>query len=264
MRLNQYLAAAGYGSRRSCEELIKNGQVIINGQRVTNLATRVGPRDSVKVGNKLIRTERIVTAMLYKPVGYLCTADDPEDRKTIYDLLPQDWPRVFYVGRLDRDSEGLLLVTNDGKLSQRLTHPSYKLPKTYEVLLDREFDFSLAEKLKKGLMVEGQKGRFDQIYRLSARQVKVILTQGLKRQIRLMFEMVGYKVQRLVRTKVGDLELGNLAPGEWRILSESEVQRYFGNDRAHRPERPVVPASRRPRQQRQCSERRSAPHRRED
>jgi 23S rRNA pseudouridine2605 synthase len=229
VRLNQFLAAAGYGSRRSCEDLIREGRVFLNGQRVTQLATRVDLRDSVKVDGKQIRQERPLTAALHKPAGYLCTADDPQGRPTIYDLLPKNWPRIFYVGRLDGDSEGLLLVTNDGALSQRLAHPSFKLPKLYEVQLDREFDFALADKLKKGVVVDGQKARMDEIHRIGPKAVKVVLTQGIKRQIRLMFELVGFKVKRLVRTKIGTLELGDLEPGKWRILSESEIQRHFGD-----------------------------------
>jgi 23S rRNA pseudouridine2605 synthase len=246
MRLNQFLARAGYGSRRACETLITDGQVTINGRRVTQLATTVGSNDAVKVGSKLILTERPLTAVLHKPVGVLCSTTDPGARKTIYDFLPRDWPRVFYVGRLDYDSEGLLLITNDGDLSQRLTHPSYKLPKTYEVILDKEFDFSLVEKLQKGLTIEGQRGRFDDVYRLGPKIIKVILTQGLKRQIRQMLNMVGYEVKRLIRTKVGTLTLGDLKPGEFRILSETEIKKHFSPAAAtSRPPRPF-PSTNRP------------------
>ncbi|MDE1171581.1 MAG: pseudouridine synthase [Verrucomicrobium sp.] len=229
MRLNRFLAQAGCGSRRACEQLITEGRVTINGKVVTDLSTQVEAGDHVKAGKRLLRNERLMTAMLHKPRGFLCTADDPEGRKTIFQLLPSNWPRVFYVGRLDADSEGLLLVTNDGALSQRLTHPSYKLPKTYEVVLDKEFDFTLAEKLKKGLFVEGQKGRFESIHRLGATVVKVVLTQGIKRQIRQMFELVGYKVKRLIRTEIGKLKLGDLPAGQWRLLSDEEIRRSFGS-----------------------------------
>ncbi|MES2572520.1 MAG: S4 domain-containing protein, partial [Verrucomicrobiota bacterium] len=112
MRLNRFLASAGLGSRRSVEEIIQSGRVKINGRLVTDLATQVGPEDSVKVGNKVVQVELPLTAVLYKPRGYLCTAADEQERRTIFDLLPEGWPRVFHVGRLDKESEGLLIVTN--------------------------------------------------------------------------------------------------------------------------------------------------------
>jgi 23S rRNA pseudouridine2605 synthase len=234
MRINRYLAQAGLGSRRACEALVESGEVTINGQTVTNLATQVGPKDQIKVGRKLIRAEQSMTVVLHKPPGYLCTTDDPEKRRTIYDLIPKDWPRLFYVGRLDNESEGLLLLTNDGALSQRLTHPKYKLPKTYEVVLDQEFNFEEAPKLLKGMVIEGEWAKFVEIHRLGPKCVKVILTQGIKRQIRLMFWRLGYTVQRLVRTQIGSLKLGRLRPGEWKILDEDEVKSYFSPDRPRR------------------------------
>jgi 23S rRNA pseudouridine2605 synthase len=224
MRLNQYLAAGGLGSRRACEQLIKEGRVVKNGQVVTDLATRVEAEDYIKVDGRTVRAELPLTAMLNKPTGYLCTADDPHARKTVYELLPRSWPRVFTVGRLDLDSEGMLLVTNDGALAQKLAHPRFKLPKTYEVLLDREFNFMLADKLKKGLRIEGQRAWMEQIHRIGPKAVKVVLTQGIKRQIRLMFEILGYKVVKLMRTKIGGLELGDVPKGGWRLLNDKDLR----------------------------------------
>jgi 23S rRNA pseudouridine2605 synthase len=228
VRLNQFLARAGLGSRRACEDLVRDGRVTINGRKITQLATRVEAGDAVCVDRKKIEVERPLTAILHKPAGYLCSTIPEGGSKTIYELLPRGWPRVFSIGRLDKESEGLLLVTNDGELSQRLTHPSYKLPKTYEVVLDREFDFAQGEKLRKGFLIEGGRGKFDAIYRLGPRVIKVVLTQGLKRQIRLMLEKLGYKVHRLVRVRIGGLELDDLQPGCHRILNEKEIHRYFG------------------------------------
>jgi 23S rRNA pseudouridine2605 synthase len=148
VRLNQFLARAGFGSRRACEELILEGAVTINGHRLRELATRVGPDDNVLVRGKPVKQPRPIVAVLHKPPGYLCTSPDATTERTIHDLLPGGWPRVFYVGRLDKDSEGLLVVTNDGNLAQRLTHPSGKLRKTYIVTLDREFVFTLASKMR--------------------------------------------------------------------------------------------------------------------
>lgn len=231
MRLNQFLARAGHGSRRACEEIILSGQVFINGQRVTKLAVRVGPNDSVSIAGKKVHAERPLTAMLYKPRGYLCSTVEEGGAKTIFELLPREWPRVFYIGRLDMDSEGLLLLTNNGDLAQRMSHPSFKLPKIYEVRLNREFDFEAdTDKLRNGMLVEGKMGRFDAIHKLAPHLYKVVLSQGLKRQIRLMFEYLGYTVERLVRTQIGSLTLGNLAPGQWKIIHESEVDKLFKQD----------------------------------
>jgi 23S rRNA pseudouridine2605 synthase len=227
VRLNQYLARAGFGSRRACEALILDGAVTINGHRLRELAVRVSEEDNVLVHGKPVKMPLPIVAILHKPAGYLCTSADSTAERTIYDLLPAHWPRVIYVGRLDKESEGLLVVTNDGDLAQRLTHPSSKLRKTYVVTLDREFDFTLAPKMKKGFPLEEGIARMEDIYRLGPRTVKVVLTQGLKRQIREMFFKFGYEVKRLVRVQIGGLMIDKLASGQHRILSQDEVRRYF-------------------------------------
>jgi 23S rRNA pseudouridine2605 synthase len=155
MRLNRFLAAAGLGSRRGVEEIIASGRVRINGHVVTELGTIVGEEDSVKVGSRVVRPQQLIHAILNKPRGYVCTADDEKGRRTIFDLLPRTWPRVSYVGRLDKDSEGLLIITNDGELSLKLTHPRFKIDKEYEVTLDRVFDPAHREKLLHGMHIIG-------------------------------------------------------------------------------------------------------------
>jgi 23S rRNA pseudouridine2605 synthase len=227
MRLNQFLARAGFGSRRACEELILGGAVTINGHRLRELATRVEAGDNVLVHGKPVKLPLPIVAILHKPAGFLCTSPESTKERTIYDLLPTGWPRVVYVGRLDKDSEGLLVVTNDGLLAQRLTHPSSKIPKTYIVTLDREFDFALAPKMKKGVAIEEGFARMDEIYRVGPRGLKVVLTQGLKRQIREMFYKFGYEVRRLVRVQIGALQIGDLQPGQHRVLTQADVKRYF-------------------------------------
>ena len=227
MRLNQFLARAGFGSRRACEDLIREGAVTINGHRLRELAVRVAAEDNVLVHGKPVKMPLAIVAMLHKPAGYLCTSAESTKERTIYDLLPAHWPRVVYVGRLDKDSEGLLVVTNDGLLAQRLTHPSSKLRKTYVVTLDREFDFALAPKMKKGFQIEEGSARMDEIFRLGPRTLKVVLTQGLKRQIREMFYRQGYEVKRLVRVQIGGLLLGNLPAGQHRVLTQDEVRHWF-------------------------------------
>ena len=235
MRLNQYLARAGFGSRRACEELILEGAVTINGHRLRELATRVDTEDNVLVHGKPVKMPLPLVAILHKPPGYLCTSPDSTSERTIYDLLPSGWPRVIYVGRLDKDSEGLLVVTNDGNLAQRLTHPSTKMRKTYIVTLDREFDFALAPKMKKGVSIEEGFARMEDVYRVGPRTLKVVLTQGLKRQIREMFFKVGYEVKRLVRVQIGSLSLDKLPVGQHRVLTQEEVKRYFSSSPAARP-----------------------------
>jgi 23S rRNA pseudouridine2605 synthase len=235
VRLNQFLARAGFGSRRACEDLIREGAVTINGHRLRELATRVGPDDNVLVHGRPVKMPRPIVAILHKPPGYLCTSPDATKERTIYDLLPAGWPRVVYVGRLDKDSEGLLVVTNDGNLAQRLTHPSSKLRKTYVVTLDREFDFALAARMKKGFQIEEGHARMEDVFRLGPRTLKVILTQGLKRQIRQMFSKFGYEVKRLVRVQIGSLPLAPLQAGQHRVLTQEEVRRYFPDGPAPRP-----------------------------
>ncbi|MDB6150669.1 MAG: Pseudouridine synthase [Chthoniobacter sp.] len=223
MRLNRFLAASGLGSRRSVEELITNGQVRINGQVVTNLATKVTPADAVKVGSRLLRVQESLTAVLNKPRGYVCTANDEDDRKTIFELLPPNWPRVYHVGRLDKDSEGLLILTNDGDLSLALTHPRFKTEKEYEILLDKPFDATFKAKLLRGFHIIGGRAKMERVEILGPNHLRVTLQQGIKRQIRLMLYEVGYEVERLVRVRIGGLKIGEMRPGEWRILNGKEI-----------------------------------------
>lgn len=241
MRLNRFLAAAGLGSRRGCEELIREGRVAINGRVCTALATEVRDEDFVKVNGRRVLPERHFYVLLHKPRGYLCTAADTHERRTIFDLLPRNWPRLFHVGRLDKESAGLLILTNDGDLSLRLTHPRFKIEKEYEVLLDRPFDFAEDRaKLIKGVRIEGGLAHADAVHKLSPVAVRMVLRQGLKRQIRLMFHALDYEVKELVRTRIGTLRIERMKPGEWRFLTEREVASL----RTERPAVAAKPASR--------------------
>jgi 23S rRNA pseudouridine2605 synthase len=224
MRLNRFLASAGLGSRRSVEELIRIGQVRVNGRPVTDLATQIQPGDSVKVGSRLLKSEAPLTALLYKPKNYLCTAHDEQDRKTIFDLLPRKWPRVFHVGRLDKESEGLILVTNDGDLSNALTHPRYKVEKEYEVTVDRPFDEALIPKLLRGVLIEGGRAKAERVTLEGPKHLRMMLTQGINRQIHKMLWRVGeYDVVRLARVRIGKLTIQGLKPGGYRILTPKEL-----------------------------------------
>src|SRR5437660_5107824 len=151
MRLNRFLAAAGIGSRRKCDELIATGRVTINGTVCINFSTQPDERDHVKVDGKLVHLERTMTIALHKPAGFVSTRSDPNARDTIFDLLPPKFPRLFNIGRLDAQSEGLLILTNNGDLAQELTHPRFKIEKEYEVTLDRQWDSALTQKLLHGI-----------------------------------------------------------------------------------------------------------------
>src|SRR5215213_5106181 len=223
MRLNRFLAAAGIGSRRHCDELIAAGRVTINGRVCTDFSVQPAPTDHVKVGGKMVRAQQRLDLVLHKPAGFVSTRSDPHARDTIFDLLPPHLPRLFNVGRLDAQSEGLLLLTNDGDLAQRLTHPRFKIDKEYEVTLDKPWDPQLAPKLLKGVMLADQRAKLERILPVTTMKLRVVLRQGLNRQIRRMFYELGYEVNRLVRTRVGDLRLGDLPRGHWRPLTKGEL-----------------------------------------
>ena len=223
MRLNRFLASAGLGSRRGVEELITQGSVRVNGQVVTNLATTVLPTDSVKVGSRLVRAEQPIYAVLHKPPGYVCTAADEFDRRTIFELFPANWPRVHHVGRLDKESEGLIFVTNDGDLTHILTHPGHEVEKEYDVLIDKPFVPDDREKLLRGFRIEGGYAKCEAVEAIKANRLRLVLKQGIKRQIRMMLYKLGYEVERLFRIRIGPIAISGLARGAWRFLTQKEV-----------------------------------------
>jgi len=226
MRLNRFLAAAGLGSRRHCDELIAAGRVTINGNTCTDFSAEPNPRDHVKVNGKLVHVAPPLTIMLHKPAGFVSTRRDPRARDTIFDLLPAKFSRLFNIGRLDAQTEGLLLLTNDGDLAQRLTHPRYEIEKEYEVILDRPWDPGLTLKLLRGIFLDGQRARIAQLHSISPVHLRVVLAQGINRQIRRMFEAIGYRVKRLVRIRIGPVRLGDLPRGHWRALRKRELESF--------------------------------------
>lgn len=234
MRLNRYLAAAGLGSRRHCDELIQSGHVVINGSVCTDFSAQATEKDHVKVNGRRVHLTASQTIMLHKPAGFVCTRKDPHVRDTIYELLPPKLARLFNVGRLDAQTEGLIILTNDGDLSQRLTHPRFKVEKEYEVILDRSWDTELEEKLLRGVFLDGERAQFARIRRKTKTHLQVILKQGLNRQIRRMFEAVGYKVKQLARTRIGLLRLGDLPRGHWRPLTRRELDSLTTKPNANR------------------------------
>jgi 23S rRNA pseudouridine2605 synthase len=224
VRLNRFLAAAGVGSRRHCDELIAAGHVTINGRICTNFSAQPAPRDHVKVDGKLIHVDPPLTIALHKPAGFVSTRNDRHTGDTIFDLLPGKFPRVFNIGRLDAQSEGLLLLTNDGELAQRLTHPRYKIDKEYEVTLDRPWDPAFAPKLERGIFLDGQRAKIARLRSVAPTRLRVVLRQGINRQIRRMFYEIGYEVKRLVRIRIGSLRLGDLPRGHWCALTNRDVE----------------------------------------
>ncbi|MCX2726431.1 pseudouridine synthase [Thermomicrobium sp. 4228-Ro] len=226
-RLQRVLAAYGIASRRKAEQLILAGRVTVDGVVVRELGTKVDPeRQEIRVDGEPVRPEPLRYIMLHKPVGYITTTVDEYGRRTVLDLV-QVPERVVPVGRLDRDSSGLLLLTNDGDLIYRITHPRYELEKEYEVLVDGFPPPEVEEALRRGVPVDG---RPVQIRRLEAIRTepegtvyRVVIHEGRNRIIRRVFERVGYPVLRLHRVRVGPLRLGNLPPGQWRDLTPEEL-----------------------------------------
>jgi 23S rRNA pseudouridine2605 synthase len=227
LRLNRFLATAGVGSRRHCDELIAAGRVAINGQPCTDFSVQPTERDYVKVDGKLVRpTLRLLYILLHKPKGFVSTRQDPHARDTIFDLLPAKLPRLFNVGRLDAQSEGLLILTNDGDFAQRLTHPRHEIEKEYEVTLDRLWDPALTPKLLRGIFLDGQRATISRLQQIGPARVRVVLRQGINRQIRRMFYEIGYDVKKLTRIRVGHLRLGDLPRGDWRSITREEIAAF--------------------------------------
>jgi len=170
------------------------------------------------------------TLALHKPRGVVTTRRDERGRPTVYDLLPAGLPWVFPAGRLDADSEGLLILTNDGELAQQLTHPRYKIDKEYEVTLDRTWDPALTPKLLRGIVLDGHLAQIVRLHSVAPTRLRVVLRQGINRQIRRMFFEIGYEVKRLVRIRIGSLCLGDLPRGHWRVLTKREIDSLKQNE----------------------------------
>jgi pseudouridine synthase len=233
VRLQKFLAEAGLGSRRHCESLIQTGAVAVNNQPVTELGTRIDPdSDSVTVAGKVVVVERKVYLALCKPAGVVCTSRDTHGRRCVVDLLPRNLPRLYSVGRLDQDTEGLILLTNDGTFSLRLTHPRYKIPKTYVVEVEGRVAEGERRRLLAGVLSEGERLRAEQVIvgrsTAATTELRLVLREGKKRQIRRMMAAVGHPVRRLQRVAIGTVMLGNLKTGQWRNLTDEEIHKLMG------------------------------------
>jgi 23S rRNA pseudouridine2605 synthase len=227
LRLQAFLARAGVASRRASEELIRTGRVSVDGETVIELGTKVTPgKNRVMVDGRFVELAPMVWLALNKPRGYVTTRDDPEGRRTVYDLIPPDYHSLFHVGRLDRQSQGLLLLTNDGLTANRLLHPRYGTSKEYYADVEGHPDPGTLRKLTRGVELEDGPARADEVQALRTIddlvRVRVVLREGRNREVRRMFEAIGHPVSRLLRRRFGPIELGDLAPGRWRILSPEE------------------------------------------
>jgi 23S rRNA pseudouridine2605 synthase len=231
LRLNKALSAAGLGSRRAVEELVRAGRVSIDGEVVHELGRRVDPtRDRVTVdGSRVVLDERRRYWLLNKPAGVISTAADPSGRPTVVGLVP-DQPRVFPVGRLDRDTEGLLLLTNDGPLAYRLTHARYGVEKRYLAEVER-LPADAPARLRRGIELEDGLAKPVRVRVVAGvgrrRMIEVVLVEGRNREVRRLLEAVGAPVRRLVRTAVGPVRLTGLAPGEFRPLRPDEIRSLY-------------------------------------
>jgi 23S rRNA pseudouridine2605 synthase len=223
-RLQKILARAGLGSRRHCEELIESGSVTING-RVATLGDRaIADTDAIAVDGVRIGTQPgLVYYLLNKPAGVVTTAADTHGRPIVTSLVPSE-PRVFPVGRLDQDTEGLLLLTNDGNLAQRLAHPSYGVEKEYLAEVQGAPTRGEIRQLREGVPLEEGITAPAKVALVEPSVLRITIHEGRKRQVRRMFDAVGHPVIRLVRTRIGPLAERSLAPGEWRLLTQDEVR----------------------------------------
>lgn len=230
-RLQKFMAEAGVASRRACEELIRQGRVTVNGE-TASLGRSVEPKqDRVELDGKPVQKEqRRTVILLYKPRGVVSTSSDPEGRRTVQDYFREIPERLYNVGRLDLNSEGLLLMTNDGALANRLTHPRYGVEKTYYAVCDGRLTASEAARLTNGIELEDgmtAPARVDAVRTTQRGDTSFLITihEGRNRQIRRMLEAVGHRTLRLKRERFGPLSLGTLAPGEWRKLSDEEIKK---------------------------------------
>ncbi len=227
-RINKFIASCGIASRRGADELIKDGKVSINGKTILEPGILVSPRDKVFVNNKLIQPESKQYVVYNKPGGYITTKTDPQNRKTIYDILPESVHNLQPAGRLDKDSTGLLILTNDGDLIQKLIHPKLKVPKYYNVMADGKVTMEDLYKFQKGIKLEEHQIAYAEAaiidYSGGITTLEVVLHQGYNRQIRKMFDAVKHPVLSLKRVSHGCISLMGLKKGQFRYMKPKEIE----------------------------------------
>lgn len=228
VRLNKYIASAGVASRRDADKLIEVGRVRINDTVVKELGFLVSSKDRVYVNNKLIKPEKHTYIRYYKPAGYITSMDDEKGRKTIYDILPEEVKNLKPIGRLDKDSTGLLILTNDGDLINELTHPSIKVPKVYRVKAQGKLKLSELETMSKGMEIEKGQIAYAESriveYEDKDSVLELVLYQGLNRQIRKMLDILGHPVISLKRISHGPIDISGLKKGQFKYIRERQVQ----------------------------------------
>lgn len=229
-RLNKYIASCTELSRREADKKIQEGLVSVNGSICETPAVRVTDDDTVRLGRKVLTRRNILVVAFHKPRGVVCSRSDERGRQTIYHLLPHKYHHLKHVGRLDLDSEGLLILTNDGDLAQKLTHPSKKLEKEYLVTVDQNYEPKVILQLVKGVHIpEVGQARAKFARRTSSRRMTIILESGLKRQIRLMLDTLGLRVTKLVRIRVGSLTMSDLPLGQTEELRKDDIAHLLTN-----------------------------------
>ncbi|MBU0678083.1 MAG: rRNA pseudouridine synthase [Verrucomicrobia bacterium] len=234
LRLQKYLAECGAGSRRFCERLISEGRVQLDGETVTEQGVRIDPATAnVKVDGKEVFPQSLLYFLLNKPKDVLCTSSDPEGRKTFLRLFPEVRERIYTVGRLDRDSEGLIIVTNDGEFANRVSHPRYELEKEYSAWVERPLTPAELSCFTQGVLSKGELLKAVRIVAVSSDaagvKYRIILKEGRNRHIRRMFDHFGVGVRRLRRVRIGSIELGHLRTGQSRPLRKREINELIGN-----------------------------------
>jgi len=225
-RLNRYIAQSGICSRREADELIKGGKIKVNSKIITEMGYQVNPGDNVYYGNKLLSKERLIYVLLNKPKDFITTTDDPHERKTVMQLVASACSeRIYPVGRLDRNTTGVLLLTNDGELSKKLTHPSHQIAKIYQVELNKSLEETHFNQIKEGIELEDGFIKIDDIAILdsSGRNLGIEIHSGRNRIVRRIFESFGYDVTKLDRVMFAGLTKKDLPRGKWRFLTDREI-----------------------------------------
>ena len=229
IRINKFLASCGIDSRRVADRLIEEGRVEVNGKVIDTPGMKVTDKDFVKVDGRHMTPMEEVVVLLNKPRGYVCSREAQGAIGTVYDLLPPRLRHLNYVGRLDADSEGLLIMTNKGELTQTLSHPTGGIEKEYWVTVDQNFDNSVLMQFLRGVRIPEGNAKAKYVCRASARRACIVLEQGLKRQVRQMFQCLGLRVRKLVRVRIGSLWGGDLDPGSWRFMDDADVALLLKN-----------------------------------
>jgi len=234
LSLIKYLSSCNQWPRRECETLIISGKIKVNGKKITDISYKLNPPYKVEYSGRILGPQGRIVLALNKPKGYITTASDDLNRRTVMDLVEGIDQRLFPVGRLDKDSKGLLIMTNDGDLAYKITHPKFKIPKTYEVTVNDYIDDKVIKKIYSGVKIDGKKlvpSRISVIRRSNSFSIiKITVAEGRKRIIRRLFAKLKFKVKELSRTRIGDLRLDRLKKGRYRILGKNDIKKLVKMD----------------------------------